>query len=78
MKKVDERVWFLALYIEIYKQAKGLSGKETFAYLDRMGAIDYITDCADALHTTGHLYIIESIDDYISAHNRESVSAVVS
>lgn len=65
MKNADERVWFLALCVELYKQAKGMSGKDAFNFLAETGAADYITDCADALHTTGHLYIIESIDEYL-------------
>jgi hypothetical protein len=72
MKKVDERVWFLALCVELYKQAKGMSGKEAFNYLARTGAVDYITDCADALHTTGHLYIVDSIDEYLVSHGKNA------
>jgi len=65
MSIFDERVWFLALCVELYKEAKKISGKEAWSYLSHTGAVDYITDCADALHTTGHLYIVESIDEYI-------------
>jgi len=67
MSIFDERVWFLAFCVEIYKQAKEISGKEAWSYLTQNGAIDYIIDCADALHTTGHLYIVESIDKYIKS-----------
>jgi len=67
MSRFDERVWFLALCVELYKQAKDITGKEAWNYLSQNGAIDYITDCADALHTTGHLYIVESIDEYIKS-----------
>jgi len=65
MSNFDVKVWFLSLCIEIYKQAKGMSGQEAFNYLSENGAVDYIIDCADALHTTGHLYIINSIDEFI-------------
>jgi len=67
MSNFDVKVWFLALCVELYKQAKAISGKEAFNYLFESGAIDYITKSADALHTTGHLYIIESIDEYIGS-----------
>jgi len=68
MSIYDVKVWFLPLCIELYKNAKGISGKEAYNYLSQCGAIDYIIDCADALHTTGHIYIVESIDEYIKAH----------
>jgi hypothetical protein len=68
MKKPSERVWFLALCVELYKHAKEMSGREAYELLARTGAVDYITDCADALHTTGHIYIVESIDEYMTAH----------
>jgi hypothetical protein len=51
--------------VELYKHAKGISGREAFDFLYKTGAADYIADCADALHMTGHLYIVESIDDNI-------------
>ncbi|MDR1061023.1 MAG: DUF3791 domain-containing protein [Clostridiales bacterium] len=76
MKKPTERVWFLALCVELYKHAKGMSGREAFDFLCRAGAVDYLTDCADALHATGHLYIIESIDEYLAAHGQRAPAAV--
>jgi hypothetical protein len=76
MMKIDERIWFLALCVELYKQAKGISGKEAFDLLARTGAADYITDCADSLHTTGHLYIIECIDEYLMSHGQNAAAVV--
>jgi hypothetical protein len=67
-------IWFLAFCVEIYKAEKGISGQETYNYFDRTGAVDYIIDCADALHTTGPLYIIDSIDDYIANHAEEAAT----
>jgi hypothetical protein len=70
MNKPDESVWFLALCVELYKHEKGMSGSEAFNFLERTGAAHYITDCADALHTTGHLYIVGSIDEYLTSHGQ--------
>ncbi|MDR3088444.1 MAG: DUF3791 domain-containing protein [Desulfobulbaceae bacterium] len=68
MSKFPGEVWFLAFCVEIYKTAKGMSGQDAYNYLHRTGAAEYIIDCWDALHATGHLYIIDSIDDCIKNH----------
>ena len=62
-------IWFLASCIEAYKDEKGLSGQEAYNYLRKTNAVDYIIDCWEGLHMTGHLYIIDSIDEYIKTHN---------
>ena len=72
MADIKTEVWFLAFCVEIYKTEKGMSGRETYAYLCRTGAIKYIIECCDALHTTGAEYIVDSIDEYI-ANNYQKV-----
>jgi hypothetical protein len=69
MTGIKGDVWFLASCVELYKDEKGLSGQETFNYLKRTGAVDFITRCWEALHTTGPLYIIDSIDEFIKNNN---------
>jgi len=66
---VKNEVKFLAFCVEVYKTEKGMSGKDAYNYLHSAGATDFILDCYGALHTTGHLYIIDSIDDYIANKN---------
>ncbi len=61
-------VWFLASCVELYKNEKNLTGQEAFNYLLKTGATKFIADCWDGLHMTGPLYIIDSIDEYISTH----------
>jgi len=68
MIKPKGEIWFLASCVELYKDAKGLSGQEAYNLLRRTGAVDFITDCWDGLHMTGPLYIIDSIDEYINNH----------
>jgi hypothetical protein len=65
MSKPQGPVWFLASCIELYKENKGWPGQKTYNYLAQTGALDFIIDSWDGLHTTGPLYIIDSIDDYI-------------
>ena len=66
MNNVKSEVKFLAFCVEIYKSAKGISGKSAYNYLHRTGATDFILSCYGALHTTGPIYIIDSIDDFIA------------
>ena len=57
---------FLVYCIEMYKKAKGSSGRQVFDLFERYGAIDYIMDCYGALHTTGERYLIDDIDRFIA------------
>ena len=63
--KPKGEVWFLASCVELYKDEKGLNGKEAFNYLRKTGAVKFITECWGGLHTTSPQYIIDSIDEYI-------------
>jgi len=59
-------IWFLASCIEFYKDEKGMSGTEAFDYLHKTKALDFIIKHWEGLHTTSPLYIVDSIDDFIS------------
>jgi len=59
-------VWFLASCVELYKDAKGLSGQEAYNYLRKTSATGFIIKCWDGLHMTSPSYIIDSIDEYIA------------
>ena len=72
MNNVKNKVKFLAFCVEIYKSEKGISGKNAYNLLCRTGAIGFILDCYGALHTTGSLYIIDSIDEFIANNYRGS------
>lgn len=61
-------VWFLASCIELYKDEKGMNGQDAYNYLREAGALEYIIECWEGLHMTGPLYIVDSIDEYISNH----------
>jgi len=60
---------FLIYAMEIYRQAKNLSGREVAALFERHGLFDYVYDYADSLHTTGNDYIVGDIDGYIARLN---------
>ncbi|GAB6011134.1 DUF3791 domain-containing protein [Viscerimonas tarda] len=68
--KMDNQTRFLAYCIEIYKEAKGLTGKEVYTLFAKYGVLDYIIDCYGALHTTGPQYTIDDIDKFIAVRNQ--------
>ena len=71
MTKPNGEIWFLASCVEIYKEMKGLSGREAYNYLLKTGAVSYITECWEGLHMTSPQYIVDSIDEYIDSHMDE-------
>lgn len=56
---------FLIYCLEIYKNARNLTGKQVAELFDRYQLWDYIYSNFGALHTTGANYIIHDIDQYI-------------
>ena len=68
--KPKGEVWFLASCVEIYKDAKGLTGQDAYNYLQKTRAVDFIIECWEGLHMTSPSYIVESIDEYILNHNK--------
>jgi len=75
MYEIKDEVMFLCYCVEIYKTEKNISGQDAFNYLYSTGATDFIKDCYKGLHTTGHLYIIDSIDQYIRTHTPGGLTA---
>jgi len=65
---ISKEVQFLCYCVEIYKTEKNISGQDAFNYLYSTGATDFIRECYEGLHTAGHLYIVDSIDQYIQTH----------
>jgi hypothetical protein len=70
MTKPIGPVWFLASCVELYKDEKGLSGREAYNFLYKTGAVDFIAECWEGLHMTGPLYIVDSIDEFIKNNKR--------
>lgn len=56
---------FMIYCTEMYKFAKGLTGKQVSELFTRYQVWEYLYACYEALHTTGEAYIINDIDEYI-------------
>ncbi|MCL2631244.1 MAG: DUF3791 domain-containing protein [Firmicutes bacterium] len=57
---------FYIFCVEIYKNTKGLSGKEVMELFDKYDVCGFIFDCFGALHVQGELATIQDIDKYIA------------
>jgi hypothetical protein len=68
VNKIKGEVWFLASCIELYKDEKGISGREAYRRLRDTGALNFVIDCWEGLHMTGPAYIVDSIDEYVRTH----------
>lgn len=58
--------YFVAFCVEQYKNAKHLSGEQSLSELDRYGVLDYLADNYEVLHTQGHQWLLEEMDDFIN------------
>ena len=59
---------FVIYCIETYKGKKKLDGKAVYQKLNKTGAIDYIDNNYNALHTFGDEHIVWNIDEYLKCH----------
>ena len=65
--KVQKELRFIGYCVEIYKKAKGMTGRAVSDLFKKYGVWSYIYDCYGALHTTGPQYTVEDIDLFIAA-----------
>lgn len=59
---------FLIYCLQLYANSKNLSGKQLVDLSKEKGLFQYIYTCYDSLHTTGDLYIIDSVDTFLKNH----------
>jgi len=58
---------YLIYCMELYRQAKNLSGRAVFDLFRRTGADEYIRRSFGALHTVGDQYVLEDIDGFVQS-----------
>lgn len=64
---MSKETTFLIYCIEIYKNAKNLSGKQVIALFQKYQVLEYVISYFEALHTTSERYIVDDIDLFIAA-----------
>jgi len=64
--KEDTIPLFLSFCIEQYKKSCGLNGQEAMKVLSESGALDYLEDNYEVIHTQSPQWILEEINEFIN------------
>lgn len=64
---------FLIYCVEIYKNARNLTGRQVADLFTRYQVWEYVYSCFEALHTTGPSYIVDDIDHYIESRKETAM-----
>lgn len=66
-----EIAYFLSFSIEQYKNKHQMSGDETVSLFDKYDILLYLEENFKVLHTQGHQWLIEEIDELINEKRNE-------
>ena len=64
--KEHDIAYFLSFCIELYGKKHQLSGNEVVALFDRDEGLPYLEENFEALHTQGHQWLMEEINERIN------------
>ena len=64
---MSKELSFSIFCLENYKVHRHMNGRETAELFIQYGVFDYIHESYDVLHTIGHNYINQDIDEYLRA-----------
>ena len=63
--EVEERAMFVSFCIEQYAKAKNMSTEDVVNLFEQYGITEHFCEFYDVLHTQGHNWLIEEIDEMI-------------
>ena len=64
--EVEERAMFVSFCIEQYAKAKNMSTEDVVNLFEQYGVTEHLCELYDMLHTQGHNWLIEEIDEMIN------------
>lgn len=64
---VEARAQFVSFCIEQYAKAKKMATADVVTLFERYGLSEHFSEYYDELHTHGHNWLIEEIDEIISS-----------
>lgn len=64
--EVEERAMFVSFCIEQYAKAKNMSTEDAMDLFEQYGITEHFCEFYDVLHTQGHNWLIEEIDEMIN------------
>lgn len=65
--------YFLSFCIEQYRKKHQLSGEETFSLFYKYDVLPYLEENFEILHTQGHHWLMEEIDELINNKKKEII-----
>lgn len=71
VKKRLDIAYFVSFCIEQYKAAKHLSGVEAMQIFSKYGVLEYLEEHYEPLHTQGHRWLMEEIEEFIKNKKKE-------
>lgn len=71
LQEKQKIAYFLAFCVEIYKNAHSLNGDEASTVLSESGALDYLEENYDVIHTQSYHWILADIEEYLSNHKED-------
>lgn len=71
-KRNQDIAYFLSFCIEQYKNEKGISGEAAMKMLAQNGALEYLSENYEVLHTQGSQWLLEEIDEFINTKRKEA------
>lgn len=66
--------YFISFCIEQYGKKHNLSGDEVVSMFEQYEVLPYLEENFEVLHTQGHHWLIEEIDEFIN--NRKKVKSI--
>ena len=64
--------YFLSFCIEQYKNSHRMSGGEVATLFEQYGVLPYLEDNFEVLHTQGHRWLMDEIDEWINNRKNET------
>jgi hypothetical protein len=64
--------YFLSFCIEQYKNKHQMSGEEVAILFEQYGVLPYLEDNFEVLHTQGHRWLMDEIDEWINNRKNET------
>lgn len=64
--EIEKRAQFVSFCIEQYAKAKNMKTQEVVNLFEQYGITEHFCEFCDVLHTHGHHWLIEEIDEMIN------------
>lgn len=68
--EIEEKAQFVSFCIEQYAKAKNMSAEDVANLFEHYGIAAHFCEFYDELHTHGHAWLIEEIDEMINARKQ--------